>query len=77
VTRTSAPLPRQHGSEGSLPGSGGHAAFNGNEQYFRIDSAYASNTPIFSSAIFNNSSLVALGFTTTGLIGTWTLDNAT
>lgn len=30
-------------------------------------------TPIVSSATFNNSTLAGLGFTTTGLIGTWTL----
>jgi hypothetical protein len=41
---------------------------------FGIDTAYTSNTPIVSSSTFNGTTLAALGFTTTGLIGTWTLD---
>ena len=41
---------------------------------FRIDSSYASNSPIVSSATFNSLALSSLGFTTTGLIGTWTID---
>jgi hypothetical protein len=40
----------------------------------QIDPTYASNTPIVSSATFNGTTLLGLGFTTTGLIGTWTLD---
>jgi hypothetical protein len=40
----------------------------------QIDPTYASNTPIVSSATFNGTTLLDLGFTTTGLIGTWTLD---
>jgi hypothetical protein len=40
---------------------------------FRIDPAYSNNTPIVSSATFNGSTLAGLGFTTTGLIGTWSL----
>ena len=40
---------------------------------FGIDSAYTSNTPIVSSATFNGETLASLGFTTTGLIGTWTI----
>ena len=35
---------------------------------------YVSNAPIVSSATFNGQTLAGLGFTTTGLIGTWTLD---
>ena len=46
------------------------AAVNG----FVIDSTYVSNTPIVSSATFNGTTLAKLGFTTTGLIGTWTLN---
>ena len=38
-----------------------------------IDPAYVSGTPIVSSATFSNTTLAGLGFTTTGLIGTWTL----
>lgn len=40
---------------------------------FGIDSSYISNTPIVSSATFNGTTLAGLGFTTTGLIGTWSL----
>jgi hypothetical protein len=42
--------------------------------YLAIDSAYVSGSPIVSSATFNGTTLAALGFTTTGLIGTWTLN---
>jgi hypothetical protein len=41
---------------------------------FAIDPAYASNTAIIMNATFNGQTLASLGFTTTGLIGTWTLD---
>jgi hypothetical protein len=40
---------------------------------FGIDPDYVSGTPIVSSATFSNTTLAGLGFTTTGLIGTWTL----
>jgi MYXO-CTERM domain-containing protein len=40
---------------------------------FNIDPAYTSNSPIISSATFNGATFASLGFTTTGLIGTWTL----
>ena len=46
----------------------------GIENSFYIDSAYTSNTPIVSGATFNGTTLAALGFTTTGLIGTWALN---
>jgi len=49
----------------SLAGKGG---------YIAIDSAYVSGSPIVSSATFNGTTLLGLGFTTTGLIGTWTLN---
>jgi hypothetical protein len=42
--------------------------------FFLIDPAYISNSPIVSSATFNSQTLATLNFTTTGLIGTWTLD---
>jgi hypothetical protein len=42
--------------------------------FLGIDQAYASATPIVSSATFNGQTLASIGFTTTGLIGTWTLD---
>ena len=38
-----------------------------------LDPAYVSNDPIVSSATFNGTTLAGLGFTTTGLIGTWSL----
>jgi MYXO-CTERM domain-containing protein len=41
---------------------------------FGINSSYISNAPINSSATFNGTTLAGLGFTTTGLIGTWTLN---
>ena len=41
---------------------------------FGLDPAYVSGTPIVSSATFNGQTLAGFGFTTTGLIGTWTLD---
>jgi hypothetical protein len=40
---------------------------------FQIDSTYVSTTPIVSSATFNSQTLASIGFTTTGLIGTWPL----
>jgi len=45
----------------------------GGDGFFAIDPAYTSNSPIVSSATFNGTTLAGLGFTTTGLIGTWTL----
>ncbi len=38
-----------------------------------LDPSYLSNTPIVSSSTFNGETLASLGFTTTGLIGTWSL----
>jgi len=46
----------------------------GANNQFDIDPTYVSNTPIVSSATFNGRTLAGLGFTTTGLIGTWTLN---
>jgi len=40
---------------------------------FAIPITYTSNTPIVSRATFNATTLASLGFTTTGLIGTWSL----
>jgi hypothetical protein len=54
--------------------SGAATVLNGISGDFLIDSAYTSNNPIVSSAIFNGKTLASIGFTTTGLIGTWTLD---
>jgi hypothetical protein len=54
--------------------SGIFTHLNGSRSLFFIDSTYTSGTPIVSSATFNNTTLRGLGFTTTGLIGTWTLE---
>jgi hypothetical protein len=43
---------------------------------FAIDPGYTPGTPITSTATFNSTTLGALGFTTTGLLGTWTLQPA-
>jgi hypothetical protein len=40
---------------------------------FGIDTGYTPGTPITSTATFNTTTLAGLGFTTTGLLGTWTL----
>jgi hypothetical protein len=40
---------------------------------FYIDPVYVSGTPIISSATFENETLAALGFTTDGEIGSWSL----
>ncbi len=54
--------------------SGLQVVFAGKDGLFLIDPTYISNTPIVSSATFNGKTLATLGFTTTGLIGTWTLN---
>jgi hypothetical protein len=48
--------------------------FNRVSPGFFIDPAYISGTLIVSSATYNGQTLPTLGFTTTGLIGTWTLN---
>ena len=42
-------------------------------QYFGIDPGYTPGTSITSTATFNTKTLASIGFTTTGLLGTWTL----
>jgi len=46
---------------------------NGGANLFGIDPGYTPGTPITSAATFNSSTLAGIGFTTTGLLGTWTL----
>ena len=46
----------------------------GYQSRFSIDSNYIQTTPIISSATYNGLTLANLGFTTTGLIGTWTIN---
>jgi hypothetical protein len=53
--------------------SGTSTTLDGGGSKFYIDPAYLSTTPIVSSATFNGETLASLGFTTTGLIGTWSL----
>ena len=45
----------------------------GVSQYFGIDPGYTPGTSITSTATFNAKTLSEIGFTTTGLLGTWTL----
>lgn len=54
--------------------SGITTRLNATRQIFGISGSYISGDPIISSATFNNTTLAGLGFTTTGLIGTWTLN---
>ena len=53
--------------------SGIATALVGVSQQFGIDTTYTGG-PIISSSTFGMSTLAGLGFTTTGLLGTWTLD---
>jgi len=53
--------------------SGIATALVGVSQQFAMDTTYTGG-PIFSSSTFGMSTLAGLGFTTTGLLGTWTLD---
>jgi hypothetical protein len=55
--------------------SGISTGFNGGvSNRIIIDPNYISGTPIVSSATFSGQTLASLGFTTTGLIGTWTIN---
>jgi hypothetical protein len=45
----------------------------GGPSFYGIDLGYTPGTPITSTATFNSRTLAGLGFTTTGLLGTWTL----
>jgi hypothetical protein len=51
--------------------SGTTTGFSGGSNVFVIDPAYNFADPIVSSATFNGTTLASLGFTTSGLIGTW------
>jgi hypothetical protein len=65
-----------NGTVVALPASsvGGIATvLRGADSNFSIDPNYVSGAPIVSSATFSNTTLAGLGFSTTGLIGTWTL----
>jgi len=45
----------------------------GGASFYGIDPGYTPGTSITSTATFNSRTLAGLGFTTTGLLGTWTL----
>jgi hypothetical protein len=45
----------------------------GTDNYFGIDTGYTPGTSITSTATINSQTLASIGFTTTGLLGTWTL----
>jgi hypothetical protein len=54
--------------------SGIALSLQGSTQYFGISTSYNSGEPITSGITFSNTTLSTMGFTTTGLIGTWQLD---
>lgn len=54
--------------------SGILTGFGGVTNELILDPSYSYNTPIASSATYNGQTLASLGFTTTGLIGTWTIN---
>jgi hypothetical protein len=53
--------------------SGTLVVLAGTATFFGIPSSYSNGTPIISSSTFSMTTLAALGFTTPGLLGTWTL----
>ncbi len=53
--------------------SGIPTRLRGSLSAFLIDPGYTPGTPITSTATFNSTTLAGIGFTTTGLLGTWTL----
>ena len=59
--------------DGGSSVSGITTGFSGQNTVFVIDPAYNFADPIVSSATFNGETLAGLGFTTSGLIGTWSL----
>jgi hypothetical protein len=61
-------------STSSTSVSGIFTGIVGFQSQFLIDPTYVSTTEIVSSATFNGQTLATLGFTTTGPIGTWTLN---
>ena len=68
--------PGNFNGSGLFPASsvtGIFTALLGANSVFVIDPAYISSSPIVSSATFNSQTLATLNFTTTGLIGTWSL----
>ncbi len=57
--------------------TGMSTALNGDFGSITLEPTYVSGSPIMSSARFSNRTLAELGFTTEGLIGTWTLRDTT
>ncbi len=64
-------------SAASSISSGIFTIFWGSFAGIGLASSYLSNAPIVSNSTFNGATLASLGFTTTGLIGTWTLNGTT
>jgi hypothetical protein len=60
-------------SIGSNIFSGVNNAIIGNGSVFGIDPAYTNGFPINSSIVYINQTLAGIGFTTTGLLGSWQL----
>lgn len=56
----------------SLSGLG--FALSAGDPGYGISSSYVLNQPFLSSATFNNTDLASQGFTTSGLVATWTID---
>jgi hypothetical protein len=54
--------------------SGTPTIFGANAGFLRLSRSYVSGSPIQGEAIFASSTLSGFGITTTGLLGTWTLD---
>jgi len=60
-------------STNSVSGIPSAISAGGTPPVFGIDPGYTPGTPISSTATFNSTTLAGIGFTTTGLLGTWTL----
>lgn len=68
--------PPSFGVEGPLfadSSSGTLTVLAGTSTFFGISTSYINGSPIISSSTFSMTTLAALGFTTPGLLGTWTL----
>jgi MYXO-CTERM domain-containing protein len=55
-------------------GTSYNPAFHAYKSTYALDPSYVLGQQFFSSATYNGTNLAAQGFTTTGLIGTWTID---
>lgn len=55
-------------------GTSYNSAYDVYKNTYALDPSYTLGEQFFSSATYNGTNLAAQGFTTTGLIGTWTID---